>query len=108
MFLMEDDLCHKKIIKIFDTLCKPVVIKAPYTSFSRYVEKAACGTSFRTGASRFFKKKFYVLAIQSFTPTAYDWRVGVLGNGILYVCKYMIPKGKWKHGAKLGGKSTII
>ena len=54
------------------------------------------------------KKKFYVLAIQSFTPTAYDWRVGVLGNGILYVCKYMIPKGKWKHGAKLGGKSTII
>ena len=66
MFLMKDDLCHKKIIKIFDTLCKPVVIKALYTSFSRYVEKAACGTSFRTGASRFFKKKILRLSNPKF------------------------------------------
>ena len=107
VFLSKDDLRHKKITEIFDTLGKPVVIKAPYTSFSRYVEKAACETSFREVAKRFFKKSD-VLAIQKFTPTAFDWRVGVLGNDILYVCKYMIPKGKWKHGAKLRGKPTVI
>ncbi len=107
MFLSKDDLHHKKITEIFDSLGKPVVIKAPYTSFSRYVEKAACETSFREVAKRFFKKSD-VLAIQKFTPTAFDWRVGVLGNDILYVCKYMIPKGKWKHGAKLRGKPTVI
>lgn len=107
IFLSRDDLRHKKIIEIFSTLGKPVVIKAPYTSFSRYVEKAACETSFREVAKRFFKKSD-VLAIQKFTPTAFDWRVGVLGNDILYVCKYMIPKGKWKHGAKLRGKPTVV
>lgn len=107
VFLNRDDLHHKKIKEIFDTLGKPVVIKAPYTSFSRYVEKAACETSFREISKRFFKKSDE-LAIQKFTPTAFDWRVGVLGNEILYVCKYMIPKGKWKHGAKLRGKPTVI
>jgi glutathione synthase/RimK-type ligase-like ATP-grasp enzyme len=107
MFLNKEDLHHKKITEIFNTLGKPVVIKAPYTSFSRYVEKAACETNFRDVAKRFFKKSD-VLAIQKFTPTSFDWRVGVLGNDILYVCKYMIPKGKWKHGAKLRGKPTVV
>ena len=82
VFLNKDELHHKKITEIFDELGKPVVIKAPYTSFSRYVEKAACETSFRDVAKRFFKKSD-VLAIQKFTPTAFDWRVGVLNNDIL-------------------------
>jgi glutathione synthase/RimK-type ligase-like ATP-grasp enzyme len=107
IFLNKDDLHHKKITEIFQKLGKPVVIKAPYTSFSRYVEKAACESSFREVTKRFFKKSD-VIAIQKFTPTSFDWRVGVLNNEVLYVCKYMIPKGKWKHGAKLRGKPTVV
>ena len=106
VFLNKDELHHKKISDIFEELGKPVVIKAPYTSFSKYVEKAACETSFRDVAKRFFKKSD-VLAVQKFTPTTFDWRVGVLNNDVLYVCKYMIPKGRWKHGAKLRGKPTF-
>ncbi len=34
IFLNKDELHHKKITEIFDELGKPVVIKAPYTSFS--------------------------------------------------------------------------
>jgi glutathione synthase/RimK-type ligase-like ATP-grasp enzyme len=98
---------HKTHNEIFDELGKPVVIKAPYTSFSKYVEKAACETSFRDVAKRFFKKSD-VLAIQKFTPTEFDCRVGVLNNDVHYVCKYMITKGRWKHGAKLRGKPTFI
>jgi glutathione synthase/RimK-type ligase-like ATP-grasp enzyme len=107
VFLNRDELHRKNIVNIFDTLGKPVVIKAPYTSFSRYVEKAACETSFRDITKRFFKKSD-VLAVQKFMPTAFDWRVGVLNDEVLYVCKYMIPKGRWKHGAKLRGKPTVI
>ena len=107
IFLNKDELHHKKITKIFDTLGKPVVIKAPYTSFSRFVEKAACETSFRDVAKRYFKRSD-ILAIQKFTPTTFDWRVGVLNNEVIYVCKYLIPKGKWKHGAKLRGKPTVV
>jgi glutathione synthase/RimK-type ligase-like ATP-grasp enzyme len=107
VFLNREELHHREISRIFRELGKPVVIKAPYTSFSRYVEKAACETSFREVAKRFFKKSD-VLAVQKFVPTEFDWRVGVLGNEVLYVCKYMIPRGKWKHGAKLRGKPTVV
>jgi glutathione synthase/RimK-type ligase-like ATP-grasp enzyme len=107
MFLNREELHHKRIAEIFDILGKPVVIKAPYTSFSRYVEKAACETSFRDIAKRYFRKSD-IIAIQQFCPTQFDWRVGVLNDQVLYTCKYMIPKGRWKHGAKLRGKPTVI
>ena len=106
-FLNKEELHHRKIMEIFDSLGKPVVIKAPYTSFSRYVEKAACETSFRDVAKLYFKKSD-TIAIQKFVPTAFDWRIGVLNDQVLYACKYMIPKGRWKHGAKLRGKPTVI
>jgi glutathione synthase/RimK-type ligase-like ATP-grasp enzyme len=107
IFINKEDLHHKRLMEIFQELGKPVVLKAPYTSFSRYVEKAACETSFREVAKRYFRKSD-VLAVQKFMPTAFDWRVGVLNDKVLYVCKYMIPKGRWKHGAKLRGKPTFI
>jgi glutathione synthase/RimK-type ligase-like ATP-grasp enzyme len=107
VFLNKDELHHKRFMEIFRSLGKPVVVKAPYTSFSRYVEKVACETSFRDVAKRFGRKSD-VLAVQSFVPTAFDWRVGVLNREVLYVCKYMIPKGKWKHGVKLRGKPTFV
>jgi glutathione synthase/RimK-type ligase-like ATP-grasp enzyme len=107
VFINKDDFHHKRLLEIFEEFGKPVVVKAPYTSFSRYVEKVACETSFREVAKRFFRRSD-VLAVQKFMPTAFDWRVGVLNREILYVCKYMIPKGRWKHGAKLRGKPTFI
>jgi len=107
IFLNKDKFHHRRLLEVFQSFGKPVVVKAPYTSFSRYVEKVACETSFREVARRFFRKSD-VLAVQKFMPTTFDWRVGVLNGEVLYVCKYMIPKGRWKHGAKLRGKPTII
>ena len=107
MFLTKEEFHHKQISEIFDTFGKPVVLKAPYTSFSRYVERVACETSFREVARRFFRKSD-VLVVQKFMPTSFDWRVGVLNGEVLYVCKYTMRKGKWKHGAKLRGKSKFI
>jgi glutathione synthase/RimK-type ligase-like ATP-grasp enzyme len=107
VFLNKEDFHHKRIVNIFRAFGRPVVVKAPYTSFSRYVEKVACETSFRDVAKRFFRKSD-VLAVQQFVPTAFDWRVGVLNSEVLYVCKYMVPKGRWKHGAKRRGKPSFI
>ena len=107
LFLNKDEIHHKRFLEIFENLGKPVVIKAPYTSFSRYVEKVACESSFRDVAKRFCRKSD-LLAVQTFMPTAFDWRVGILNRQVLYVCKYMIPKGRWKHGCKRRGKPTFI
>jgi glutathione synthase/RimK-type ligase-like ATP-grasp enzyme len=107
LFMTKDQLHHRWLQKIFQELGKPIVVKAPYTSFSKYVEKVACETSFRDVAKRYFRRSD-VLAVQTFMPTAFDWRVGILNNDVLYVCKYMMPKGRWKHGAKRKGKPTFV
>jgi glutathione synthase/RimK-type ligase-like ATP-grasp enzyme len=107
IFVNKEDFHHKQIADIFEAFGRPVVVKAPYTSFSKYVEKVACETSFREVTSRFFRKSD-VLAVQKFMPTAFDWRVGVLNGKVLYVCKYMVPKGRWKHGAKRRGKPSFV
>lgn len=107
ILLNKENFHHKTILKIFEKFGRPVVLKAPYTSFSRYVEKVACETSFRDVARRFFRKSD-LLVVQKFMPTPFDWRVGVLNGEVLYVCKYMVPKGRWKHGAKRRGKPSFI
>lgn len=107
MFINKDEFHHKRIMSIFRTFGIPVVIKAPYTSFSKYVEKVSCETSFREVAEKFFRRSD-VLVVQKFMPTPFDWRVGVLNGEVLYVCKYMMRKGRWKHGAKLRGKPRYV
>jgi len=107
ILLNKDELHHKRVLEVFEIFGRPVVVKAPYTSFSRYVEKVACETSFREIAKRFFRKSD-VLVVQKFMPTSFDWRVGVLNGEVLYVCKYMVPKGRWKHGAKRKGKPSFV
>lgn len=107
MFINKDEFHHKRIMNIFRTFGIPVVIKAPYTSFSKYVEKVSCETSFREVAEKFFRRSD-VLVVQKFMPTPFDWRVGVLNGEVLYVCKYMMRKGRWKHGAKLRGKPRYV
>jgi glutathione synthase/RimK-type ligase-like ATP-grasp enzyme len=107
MFLNKDEFHHKRIMSIFKMFGIPVVIKAPYTSFSKYVERVSCETSFREVAGRFFRRSD-VLVVQKFMPTSFDWRVGVLNGEVLYVCKYMMRKGRWKHGSKLRGKPRYV
>jgi len=107
ILINKDELHHKRIMNIFRTFGVPIVIKAPYTSFSKYVEKVSCETSFREVAQRFFRRSD-VLVVQKFMPTPFDWRVGVLNGEVLYVCKYMMRKGRWKHGSKLRGKPRYV
>ena len=107
IFLNKEEFHHRQIEEIFELFGKPVVIKAPYTSFSKYVEKVSCETSFREVAKRFFRRSDYIV-VQKFMPSRFDWRVGVLNGEVLYVCKYMMPKGKWKHGVKRRGKPSFI
>lgn len=81
--------------KIIDDLGSPVVLKAPNSSFSLYVEKASTPEEFLTVSKRFFRRADRIVA-QQFIQSAFDWRVGVMGGEPLYVCQYVIPKKRWK------------
>jgi glutathione synthase/RimK-type ligase-like ATP-grasp enzyme len=106
-YVTREELNQKTIESIFDGLGRPLVLKAPYTSFSKYVEKTGSEYGFKRICKRFFRRSD-VVVVQKFMPTKFDWRVGVLGSEVLYVCKYTIPSGRWKHGTKIRGSSRIV
>jgi glutathione synthase/RimK-type ligase-like ATP-grasp enzyme len=42
-----------------------------------------------------FRESELVVA-QTFTPSPFDWRVGVLDRQVLYVCRYHMARGHWQ------------
>ncbi len=106
VFLLKDQLNQMTIQEAFSILGKPIVLKAPYTAFSRYVEKAEDEESLNRICRRFFRISDIVVA-QRFVPTAFDWRIGILDNDVLFACKYHMPEKQWKHGAMVRGGRFI-
>ena len=107
LYLTKEELHQRTIEDAFEKFGRPLVLKAPYTSFSKYVEKTGSEWGFRRICRRFFRRSD-VIVVQKFMPTSFDWRVGVLGSEVLYVCKYTIPSGRWKHGTKLRGSNRVV
>ncbi len=102
--LFTGDYSRDSLDNIFNTLGSPVIIKTPYTRFSSHVEKANNETEFIEISKRFLRKS-KILILQEYIQSDFDWRVGVLQNKILYLCKYCFPGGGWKVKSKINGKN---
>ena len=89
------DITHDVAERVLDTFGAPVVLKAPNSSFSMFVEKASTVQEFLPVAKRFLRRADRIV-VQRFVKSSFDWRVGVLGGEPLYVCRYMIPRKQWK------------
>lgn len=91
----------------------PVVIKQPDGSFSKGVKKVANEKELKETLKTLFQKSELLIA-QEFIPTNYDWRVGVINNQPLYVCRYFMAHNHWqivdwkKNGQHREGKSETI
>jgi glutathione synthase/RimK-type ligase-like ATP-grasp enzyme len=95
VFLQESDLTQERGAELLETMGRPLVLKAPNSSFSLYVERVATPRDFvRVG--RRFQRRADRVVVQQFVPSEFDWRVGVLAGEVLYVCRYGIPKKRWK------------
>ncbi len=103
--LFSGDYSKETLDSIFKTLGQPVIIKTPYTRFSSHVEKADNEAEF-IKISKHLLRKSKVLVLQEYIQSDFDWRVGVLQNKILYLCKYCIPNGGWKVKSKINGKNV--
>jgi glutathione synthase/RimK-type ligase-like ATP-grasp enzyme len=95
VFLKEEDLTLENGTQLFDSLGSPLVLKAPNSSFSLYVERVYTGEEFVRVGKRFLRRADRVVA-QKFVQSEFDWRVGVLAGEPLYACQYLIPKKRWK------------
>jgi glutathione synthase/RimK-type ligase-like ATP-grasp enzyme len=95
VFLKEIDLTLEKGASLLKNLGRPIVLKAPNSSFSMYVERVYTPEEYVKVGKRFLRRADR-LVVQGFVQSEFDWRVGVLAGEPLYVCQYLIPKKRWK------------
>lgn len=77
------------------TIGFPMVIKSPDSSFSQGVKKAKNKEELEKILDTMFEHSDLLIA-QEFTPTDFDWRIGVLDGKPLYACRYYMAKDHWQ------------
>jgi len=81
--------------EIADAVGLPCVLKRPDSAFSQGVVRVDNVADLRKHAGLFLEDSELVVA-QAFTPSEFDWRVGVLGSEALFACRYHMAKGHWQ------------
>ena len=88
--------------EIIRELGLPCVLKQPDSAFSEGVFRADTREQLSAGLQKLLSRSDLVV-VQSFVPTEFDWRVGVLDREALFVCRYFMAVGHWQiyqHGEK--------
>ncbi|NCA79150.1 MAG: RimK family alpha-L-glutamate ligase [Sphingobacteriia bacterium] len=73
----------------------PFIIKIPDGSFSIGMYKVSNETELDNALKILFERSS-ILLVQAFTPTEFDWRIGILDGEPLFACKYYMAKGHWQ------------
>jgi glutathione synthase/RimK-type ligase-like ATP-grasp enzyme len=77
------------------TVGLPAILKQPDSAFSRGVVKVSNEAELRERAAQMLEDSELIIA-QQFLPTEFDWRVGILDNEPLFVCRYFMAKKHWQ------------
>ncbi len=80
----------------------PCVLKAPDSAFSQGVVKCADAEELMQKSAELLSTSDLLL-VQEFTPSDFDWRIGVLGGEALYACRYHMVSGHWQIVKKTQG-----
>lgn len=88
-------LYAKNAEQVATSLGFPMVIKIPDSAFSLGVFKVDSLGELRQKIAKLFKSSDFLIA-QEFLPTDFDWRVGVLNNEPLFVCRYYMSEKHWQ------------
>lgn len=80
---------------VADRLGLPLVLKQPDSSFSAGVRKVRTREELDQLVDEMLKKSDLVVA-QSFVPTEFDWRVGILDGHPLYAARYYMADNHWQ------------
>ncbi len=83
------------IDQILGHLGLPCILKQPDGTFSLGVVKVESEEELSREVDRLLEKSDLIIA-QEFTPTPFDWRVGIFDRQPLYVCKYFMAARHWQ------------
>ena len=87
------------------SLGPPTIVKLPQGSFSTAVKKADDRAALEAILKEMFRQS-PLLIVQEFTPTPFDWRIGVLDGRILFACKYHQAKAHWQIARQMPSGAT--
>lgn len=73
----------------------PCVLKLPDSSFSKGVVKVNNEEELQRQMKKMLRESDLILA-QEFLPTAFDWRIGIVNNEVVFACKYYMAKDHWQ------------
>ncbi|MEW6167582.1 MAG: RimK family protein [Pseudomonadota bacterium] len=100
-------LIHSRNLKqVAAELGFPCVLKQPDSQFSRGVIKVEDAGQLRQMAGDMLERSDLIIG-QSFEPTGYDWRVGVLDGQPLYACRYFMAKDHWQVVKRADGGGKV-
>ncbi len=81
--------------RVLSELGFPCILKQPDGSFSQGVLKVEDEAHLVREVDRLLEKSELIIA-QEFSPTPFDWRVGIFDRQPIYVCKYHMAKRHWQ------------
>ena len=88
-------LHQENVEQVLEEIKLPCVLKSPDSTFSFGVKKAKTKAEYLDLVKEMLKTSDLIIA-QEFTPSDYDWRIGVLDGKPFYACRYYMAKGHWQ------------
>ncbi len=86
---------RRNVDQIVPVVGLPCVLKLPDGAFSLAFPKVETEEQLRVAVAQLLEKSELIIA-QSFQPTAFDWRVGMLDRRPLFVCRYFMAPNHWQ------------
>jgi glutathione synthase/RimK-type ligase-like ATP-grasp enzyme len=94
-FLNVEEVTTDNAKELFETMGTPLVLKAPNSSFSAYVDKVTTAEQFVKIGKKFMRRADRIV-VQQYMPSEFDWRIITLDGKILAVMRYIFAQDKWK------------
>lgn len=102
LFARHGIACPRTVIASRDNLDEvgsriefPCVIKRPDSAFSAGVARADSPDALREALTALFAES-ELAVIQEWTPSEFDWRIGVLDRRALFAARYHMARGHWQ------------
>ena len=81
--------------QVIGNLGLPVVLKSPDSTFSYGVKKTSDERTFHKVIEEMLEHSQLVIA-QEYTPSDFDWRIGILDLEPIFACRYYMARGHWQ------------
>lgn len=94
-FLNTNEITKENAEELFIQFGIPLVLKAPNSSFSAYVEKVNTVEEFIKTGKKFLRRSDRIV-VQQYIPSDFDWRVITLNGKVLAVVRYVFAHNTWR------------